>query len=270
MPNECSYTMYAEGKPEAIDELIARMTFKYDHSEGSEVENRVHFWRVLEANVEELEPRTEGTRLISIAGYCAWSVRACMFDGENTYAGDRAKDPELAPYCTSLEKTAKELGLEIEVFSDEAGVGFAEHYHYAPYELPVEESCDFEEVFWDPDEYPTFADLDADYDLTEKGVKESDCGPYEYITIGGYDHLTPFCYEKETGTESGLDVVLSSDGGNRIAVVKAIRRLTDLGLREATAAAKNAPIIIAKNATREDAEAIKRGLEEAGATVNLM
>lgn len=194
MANNCFYTMYAEGKPEAIDELIARMTFKYDHSEGSEVENRTHFWRVFEADVYDLNPRTGGTRLVQISGDCAWSIWACMT--AEGYAEDFAKDPKVAPYCTSLEKTSKELGIEIEVFSEEPSMEFAEHFHYLNGMTLANDETDFEEVYWDPDECPTFADLDKEYGLTARGVKECDCEPYEYIGIGGYKDVAPFCYEQ--------------------------------------------------------------------------
>lgn len=91
--------------------------------------------------------------------------------------------------------------------------------------------------------------------------------------IGAYDNLNPFCprcYEKDVGTKTGLDVVLSSAGRREIAVAKTIRRLTGLGLKDVVDAVHNVPSIIAKNAKLEDAESLKRELEEVGATVNLM
>jgi len=199
MANYCFFTMYAEGKPESIDELVARMVTEYDHDKG--VGNRPHFWGVFGVDVDDKAPRTEGTRLVEISGQCPWSVWSCMTDGEDSVARSKAEDPKLAPYCTSLKKTANEFGIEIEVFSDEPTGCVEEHFHYSPNGLSVEEWCEYEEIDWDSDEYPTFADLDAEYDLTEQGIKEDDYCPDETIKIGGYDDLVPFCYPPDAASE---------------------------------------------------------------------
>lgn len=248
MANSCFYTMYAEGKPEAIDELIARMTTTNDE--------RPHFWRVFEANVEDLEPRAKGTRLVEISGDCAWSVSGCM------------NDPEVVPYCTSLKKTSDELGIEIEVFSEEPTMGFAEHYHYVPNGQTIEEDCEVQEVRWDRDEYETFTELDKAYGLTAQGITEKDFDDEDCVAIGGFWNLDPFCYQKTDG--DGIDVELTAPGPNRIAVAKAVRTITGCGLKEASNTAHSAtPKVIIRGATKEDAEAAKKQLEEVGATVTL-
>ena len=66
-----------------------------------------------------------------------------------------------------------------------------------------------------------------------------------------------------------FDVVLSSFGGNKVAVIKAVRTITGLGLKEAKDAVEGAPSTIKEAASKDDAEAIKKQLEEAGATVEL-
>jgi large subunit ribosomal protein L7/L12 len=66
-----------------------------------------------------------------------------------------------------------------------------------------------------------------------------------------------------------FDVVLSSFGGNKVAVIKAVRTITGLGLKEAKDAVEGAPSTIKEGASKDDAEAIKKQLEEAGATVEL-
>lgn len=269
MANSCFYTMYAEGKPAAIDELIARMTFNYDHSEESETENRVHFWRVFDAEAEDLEPRSEGTRLVVISGDCAWSVRSCMCDGPLTYASDFTDNPKVAPYCTSLKKTSNELDIEIEVFSEEPAMEFAEHYHYVPNGQAIEEDCELQEIWWDRDEYETFAWLDAKYGLSGRGITEEDFADEEYVVIGGFRDLTPFCYQKAIDDGKGFAVELTRVGDKKVAVIKAIRALTGLGLKEAYETAKKTPNIIMEGATKEDAEAAKKQLEEVGATVTL-
>lgn len=66
-----------------------------------------------------------------------------------------------------------------------------------------------------------------------------------------------------------FDVVLKECGANKIAVIKVVRELTDLGLKDAKAKVEAAPTPILEGAKKEDAEAAKAKLEEAGAAVSL-
>ncbi len=66
-----------------------------------------------------------------------------------------------------------------------------------------------------------------------------------------------------------FDVVLASAGGNKIAVIKAVREATGLGLKEAKAVVDEAPKTLKEAISKEDAEALKAKLEEAGATVEI-
>jgi large subunit ribosomal protein L7/L12 len=66
-----------------------------------------------------------------------------------------------------------------------------------------------------------------------------------------------------------FDVVMTSFGGNKVSVIKAVRTITGLGLKEAKDTVEGAPSTIKEGATKDDAEEIKKQLEEAGATVEL-
>ena len=66
-----------------------------------------------------------------------------------------------------------------------------------------------------------------------------------------------------------FDVILSSFGSNKVAVIKAVRTITGLGLKEAKDAVEGAPSPIKEGASKDEAEEIKKQLEEAGATVEL-
>ncbi|MEZ4501841.1 MAG: 50S ribosomal protein L7/L12 [Dehalococcoidia bacterium] len=66
-----------------------------------------------------------------------------------------------------------------------------------------------------------------------------------------------------------FDVVLTTFGANKINVIKAVRELTSLGLKEAKDLVEAAPKAIKEGASKADAEAAKAKLEEAGATVEL-
>ncbi|WP_077598478.1 50S ribosomal protein L7/L12 [Olsenella urininfantis] len=69
--------------------------------------------------------------------------------------------------------------------------------------------------------------------------------------------------------KTNFDVELTAFGDNKIAVIKVVRALTSLGLKEAKEAVEGAPKVIIEGAKKDDAEAAKKQLEEAGATVTL-
>ena len=64
-----------------------------------------------------------------------------------------------------------------------------------------------------------------------------------------------------------FDVTLKDVGANKIAVIKAVRGATGLGLKEAKDLVESAPAKIKEAISKEDAEALKKSFEEAGATV---
>lgn len=66
-----------------------------------------------------------------------------------------------------------------------------------------------------------------------------------------------------------FDVVLDGFGDNKIAVIKVVRKLTNLGLKEAKELVESAPKAILEGAKKEDADAAKEELEAAGAAVSL-
>ncbi|MCB9802770.1 50S ribosomal protein L7/L12 [Candidatus Nomurabacteria bacterium] len=69
--------------------------------------------------------------------------------------------------------------------------------------------------------------------------------------------------------KTSFNVELTSTGDNKIGVIKAIREVTQLGLKEAKDLADGAPIMVKEGASKEDAENIKTKLTEAGATITL-
>lgn len=66
-----------------------------------------------------------------------------------------------------------------------------------------------------------------------------------------------------------FDVVLKDAGAQKIAVIKAVKEATGLGLGEAKALVDGAPATVKEKVAKDDAEALKKALEEAGATVEL-
>ncbi len=69
--------------------------------------------------------------------------------------------------------------------------------------------------------------------------------------------------------QTEFDVVLVSAGGSKLAVVKLVKELTGLGLKDAKAAVDAAPAPLKEKVSKEEAEALKAQLEEAGAEVEL-
>jgi large subunit ribosomal protein L7/L12 len=69
--------------------------------------------------------------------------------------------------------------------------------------------------------------------------------------------------------QTEFDVVLASFGANKVSVIKAVRALTGLGLKEAKDAVEGVPNTIKEGVSKEEAEEAKKQLEEAGATVEI-
>src|SRR5579862_6395894 len=81
---------------------------------------------------------------------------------------------------------------------------------------------------------------------------------------GGGGAAAPAAEEK---TE--FDVILTGDGGKKINVIKEVRAITGLGLTEAKTLVESAPKAVKEGVNKDEAEKIKKQLEEAGATVEL-
>lgn len=92
----------------------------------------------------------------------------------------------------------------------------------------------------------------------------SAAAPVAVAAVGGAAAAAPVAEEK---TE--FDVVMTSFGANKVGVIKAVRTITGLGLKEAKDAVEGAPSVIKEGVSKADAANFKKQLEEAGATVEL-
>ena len=72
-----------------------------------------------------------------------------------------------------------------------------------------------------------------------------------------------------TAEQTEFDVVLKAAGGNKIAVIKVVREVTGLGLKEAKEVVDGAPKVVKEGASKEEAEDIKAKIEAEGAKVTL-
>lgn len=73
----------------------------------------------------------------------------------------------------------------------------------------------------------------------------------------------------EEESKDSFNIVLNSFGDNKVAVIKAIRTVTSLGLKEAKEMVESAPSTVKEDVATQEAEEIKKQLEEAGASVEL-
>lgn len=69
--------------------------------------------------------------------------------------------------------------------------------------------------------------------------------------------------------KTDFDVILASFGANKVGVIKVVREITGLGLKEAKDLVEGAPKTLKEGATKEEADEVKKKLEEAGATVEI-
>jgi large subunit ribosomal protein L7/L12 len=79
----------------------------------------------------------------------------------------------------------------------------------------------------------------------------------------------PAAAEEAVEEKTSFDVILKSPGAAKLAIVKAVKELTGLGLKEAKDLVDSAPSELKKGVTKDEAEALKKQLEEAGAEVEL-
>lgn len=84
------------------------------------------------------------------------------------------------------------------------------------------------------------------------------------VAVAGAAAAAPVAEEK-----TDFDVILSDVGANKIAVIKVVREITGLGLKEAKDLVDNAPKALKEGASKEEADSIKEKIEAAGAKVEL-
>ena len=87
------------------------------------------------------------------------------------------------------------------------------------------------------------------------------------VAVAGPAAGGPAAPAAEEQTE--FDVILTGDGGKKINVIKEVRAITQLGLTEAKTLVESAPKAVKEGISKDEAEKIKKQLEEAGATVEI-
>ncbi len=99
--------------------------------------------------------------------------------------------------------------------------------------------------------------LKEEYGIEPAAAAVAVAGPAAGGAEGGAEEKTEF------------DVILKAPGGSKLAVVKLVKELTGLGLKEAKGIVDSAPAPIKEGVSKDEAEGLKKSLEEAGAEVEL-
>jgi len=103
-------------------------------------------------------------------------------------------------------------------------------------------------------------DIEEKFDVTAAAVAAAPVGGVAAPAEGGGE---------EAEEKSAYDVVLTAAGDKKVAVIKAVRAATDLGLKEAKDLVDGAPKTVKEGAKKEDAEALVAALQEAGAQAEM-
>lgn len=182
MPNYCNYSMCVVGTQENIEEFIKVMKADYDYN-NMEFGHDRHMFRVFEAECDEIEERYDGRYQVVINGYCAWSVASCML--EDGYY--KRFEQEFADNFrgTTLVIESKILNLDIEVFSEESGCCFQEHYVIKKGDFVCEEDVEWQEIWIE--EYETKEAAEQDLEMTITDEEWAAAQEEGYFTRGGFE-----------------------------------------------------------------------------------
>ena len=170
MANNCFYTMRVKGKKENVMEFHKRM-------EDYDAPN--HLFRMFSADITDEWENNDDTVTIEVLGDCAWSIESCC--RASGYSGG----------TDLFAVNSKELGLVIECYSDECGIGFQEHYLYDHGECLADECVDWCEYYYEEDKYESFEEFKKEYNLPEDATEDdlNDNGCYE---VGGFPYYCEF------------------------------------------------------------------------------
>lgn len=180
MPNICTYSMCVKGTKESVEEFIKIIQADYDYHTMEFSHNR-HFYRVFEAYYNEVENMFDGSYQVIINGDCAWSVNSCMF--ENGYHKDFMERYPNQCRGTTIPMESKRLNLDIEIYSEECGMCFQEHYIVRKGVVEVEECVDYNEYALYDFNSKQHAEKELGIEITDEEWRSGE----EYISRGGFD-----------------------------------------------------------------------------------
>lgn len=167
MANYCYFNLKAKGKKKDIEKLYEVLSNHYNYVDGVNIEKTVHLSRIFDCGMLDDEILEEdGMYNCTFEGNCAWSVICCMFSGDHTYYDDYKERFKENCMATTIPMLSKELDLDIEIFSEEPGCGFMEHFLVRKGEIEIEDCVDYEETYdEETDEYGSEGGLEWNYTI---------------------------------------------------------------------------------------------------------
>lgn len=160
-------------RPEDLDEFLSMMN--YTHPEGR------YFSRIFEAYPWDRHEEN-GKYVMCISGDCAWSVYSCMCGGAFTYYDDNSTKGNVE--VTNLAIETKRLNLKVEIFSQEPGIGFAEHIIFDNGCQLLSDEADLVE-YWN-DEGLSVEEFEKANKLHLTNDQQEELIMNGYVIIGGY------------------------------------------------------------------------------------
>lgn len=170
MPNYCDFEMKVNGTKENLDKFYNYLKADYYYNSDGSLQSCTadkHLFRIFEVylGTEGIYKEDENHTCI-ILGQCAWSVYSCMFEGDSTYYSHWDNKDKSDFRGTTLPKISEELQLDIEVFSEEGGCGFMEHFLIRKGVVEIEDCVDYhEEEDEETGEYKPIGGLEWNYTI---------------------------------------------------------------------------------------------------------
>lgn len=168
MANNCFYQITVVGEKASCEEWLRRM---------KDYDARNHFYRMFIVEVDNEEVLTNGDYKMQISGDCAWSLESCCRASGYSHGVDL--------FAVNTE----ELGLDMEAYSEECGLEFAEHYIYKHGECVVDDVEDFREYFWDRVQFKTYEEY-KDYYIEQYEETPPDENMFDedgVCKVGGFE-----------------------------------------------------------------------------------
>lgn len=186
MANNCFYNMRIKGAEKDVKEFIDILTYKHP--------DKLHFARIFSAEIVQTDSR-DNLYIADICGDCAWSVYSCMCTGPMSYYMSHHKADST---LSNISIESKRLHLDIEIYSTEIGMGFAEHYLIKQGNTEIDEEVKYNEYYYDDidpfmtthdapeEEIKRFNEWKKEYNLP-KNLTLDDLDEDNCICIGGFD-----------------------------------------------------------------------------------
>ena len=159
MANHCHFMIKVKSKTKKNIKIFKDIaTTSYNYVNGVNEENKDHLCRIFDFEYNDPNERIikekDGMYSCIFDGVCAWSVYSCMFTGDGTYFNDFKELYGKESMATNIPEISEDLELDIEIFSEEVGCEFMEHYVVKQGQITTEETVEYiEEYNEETDEY---------------------------------------------------------------------------------------------------------------------